>query len=494
MKFVYLLGLPWSAVSSRVRAWLVVLYLFFAVVLELALIFAKPGGSIFTGTTTKLAILNLSIWLLLLPNTLVLAHDARQLRLPSIERDVRHSLWLYATLSIALPAVLFGAFSGHTLTIALNLILGAGLGMAYACTSGYIAMLIVFFLLAGSNFSEYLGLPDSTQPGYFVWAAPTAALLWLLVWRGWRNAVRDRVAPSSARAPIVLKLSSNAWKGYGSDSHESVESRLLRQRPDWHQLTPNLSGCGPTHPQRSIRLALGGWFMPQKASSLLRQCLLFLVPGLLFVAFMLVQFLNKRPDENWVNGVTYGGLITVIWFGGFGAAMLAFAQLSRVWRIWHVPNSSLALVALLPGLDAGSRAKPAVLRAVIVPVVAIQIGLLFVLLICAVAVHLDGQSEWMIALSQVGAMGFVIAFALAIVGGRLLPTWAMVALGIFGCILINISLFTPSLSKPGTIQLGPTNLLELLLFAWVVLALGLIWIGMRGWRGLQARAHAFLPS
>lgn len=494
MKLWYLPGLPWSAVSNRVRAWLVVLYVFFAVVLVLALIFAKLGGSNWAETTTKLAILNLSIWLLLLPNTLVLARDARLLRLPSIERDVRHSLWLYATLSIALPALLLGAFGGHTLAIALTLVLGAGLGMAYACTSGYIAMLIVFFLLAGGNFSKYLGLPDSTQPGYFVWAAPTAALLWLLVWRGWRNAVRDRVALASPHAPIVLKLSGNAWKAYGSNSHESVESRLLRQRPNWSQLKPNLSVCGPTHPQRSIRMALGGWFMPQMASSHLRQCLLFLVPGLMFVGFKLVQFLDKHPDKNWANGLTYGGLITVVWFGGFGAAILAFAQLSRVWRIWHVPNSSLALVALLPGLDASSRAKQAVLRAVIVPVVAIQIGLLFVLLICAVAMHLGGQSEWMIALSQLGAIGFVIAFALAIVGGRLLPMWAMVALGIFGCILINISLFTPSLTKPGTIQLGPTNLLELLLFAWVVLAMVLIWVGVRGWRGLQSRAHAFLPS
>ncbi len=492
MKFWYLLGLPWQALSTRARLWLVVFYTLLGFGLLLGFSFANATSWI--SKTNFLLMANLSIWVPLLPNTLVLARDAHLLRLPSVEREAWQSLWLFAALTIAMPAILLGISGGHVLAIALTLLLGAGVGMAYACTSIYLALLIVFGAILNDHLFKLLGLPDLSQPGFALWAAPTTALSWLLVWRSWRNNVRHNIAATSPRAPMVMKLRSHAWKSYGSGAHENAETTILRQRSDWQQLRPNLNACGPVNPQRCIRLALGGWFMPQTAIGRLRQSALIIAPSLVFVAFMLVRSLGNHPNGSWAKILQSGGLIALIWFGGFGATMLTFVYMGRLWRAWHSPNAGLALLALLPGLGANERSRHNLSRAIIAPVVGAQSLLLVVVLACAISLKLSVTSDLMIALSQLGAIGFAVAFAFAIVGGRMLPTWAIMSLSIFGCMLINISLFTPTLSDPGAIPLGPTNMLSLLEFAWAVLALALIWIGVRGWCGLQARPHAFLPT
>lgn len=494
MKFWRLMATPWQALSAVTRASMAALYSILAIILGHALSFAPLAGSNWVATTFKLTVLNLVVWVLLLPNNLVLARDARLLRVPGVERDAWQSLWLYAGFSIALPGLLLGFACGHVFQVSVALFLGAAIGMAYACINTNLVVVVIFGMLIYSHASRQLDLDGLGDPDFLLWAAPTSVVLWLLVWRSWHVNVRNLVCANNSHAPLVLKVRRNLRKSAGVGANESTEIRLLRQRAFWLRPRPNVQSCGPNHPQRSIRLALGGSFMPNTRIGYLLQFAFLAGAILVMVAMMLAPWFSYDVTLGWRQILEVVDTPYLIWFLGFSAGTLAFAQLLRLWQMWQAPNAGLALLALLPGLGATKPVKRTVLRAIVGPAVGAQAVLLMIVLGCAAGLHLSASSEAMIALSLLGAIGFVVSLTLVIVGGRMLPTWSTMILGVFGCILFNISLLTSSMSNPVTIKLGPTNLLFALVFAWLIFAIALVWVGMRGWHGLQLRPHVFLPT
>jgi hypothetical protein len=95
-------------------------------------------------------------------------------------------------------------------------------------------------------------------------------------------------------------------------------------------------------------------------------------------------------------------------------------------------------------------------------------------------------------LAQIGSSGFLLAGILATIGGRPLSNWALGLLALFGYALICISIFLPATSGRG-MQLGMTGNVVLAI-AWASLIVALLWLGRRGWRGLQQRPHPFMPN
>jgi hypothetical protein len=174
--------------------------------------------------------------------------------------------------------------------------------------------------------------------------------------------------------------------------------------------------------------------------------------------------------------------------------MLAFLCVGQLWQLWQKSNAELPLLALLPGLGDRRQLKSDLLRAILQAPMCAQLLLLVLLLGLTTIMKFGIEAALFVLISQVGGMAFVAAFALAIIGGRSLRSWATGALAVAGCILINVSLFVPMFGDPGAIELGSVSALPLLVAGWLVLGVALWWLGRHGWRGLMRRPHPFLTT
>src|SRR6185312_13379806 len=139
----------------------------------------------------------------------------------------------------------------------------------------------------------------------------------------------------------------------------------FRLPSSWLQPVADLRDCGPGHPVRSLRIALGGLLMPLTMTAHLRQFAFVIVPSLLFVVLMTLQGVHRHGVAALLTAWHDGGLIMLIWFGAFGSMMLAFFCIGQVWQLWQKPNAELPLLALLPGLDGSAQVKRDLLHAIL---------------------------------------------------------------------------------------------------------------------------------
>lgn len=429
-------------------------------------------------------VINLVVWVLLMPNTMVLARDARMLRLPSLERDTTLSLIVYAIALVVMPGLMITAPGLGTTQTILSLAIFAALPMAYMCLPGYLSAFIIFGWLFSKHvkpaFAASIGQMDFTM-----WAVPTLLLLLFAIAWSWRRTVHGAIAAASYSAPMVLKMRMNAWKG-----QDKADVALVRQRPDWMRAQPDLSRCGPGYGQRSLCVAFGGLYMPQRWPSRLRTWSWAVVWSSLFVVFQAVQVWSQHPQAGWASPWRAGLFSMLAWGVGFGATMAALMSLLRLSRIWQNVTGELSLLALLPGLGAHRN----LVRAMVLPPLHIQLALLALSILCALALHLHAEALAFILLTQVGAFAFVITFALLIAGGKLPNRWVI---GGFSCVafmLVIVSLFVPAMSDASTIQLPTGKAATWLICGWIALGAVLFWLGLRGWRGFVQRPHPFLPN
>lgn len=427
--------------------------------------------------------IDLLAWALLMPNALVLARDARALRLPALERDAVLSLIVYAVALIVVPGLLIPPPASLTsVQTLLSFALFAAVPLAYMCLPGYLAAFIIVGWLILNQLSPNLAAVANMM-NFTVWAAPMLLVLLLAIAWSWRRTVRGAIAAASHSAPMVLKLRMSAWKG--SDKADIAQ---VRQRPDWLRAQPDLRRCGPEFPQQSLRVVLGGLFLPQRWTSRLRTWLWAVLWSSLFVAFMMLQAWSRHPQTGWLWRA--GLFATLAWGIGFGASMVALISVLRLGRVWQNVTGELPLLALLPGLGA----RGDLLRAMLTPPLYTQLPLLALSLICALSLHLHPAALAFVLLTQVGAIAFVVVFVLLIAGGKLPNKWLVSVLGCAGFVLVSVSLFVPTLSDASTIRLPAGNLADWLIAGWLALGAILFCLGLRGWRGLVQRPHPFLPN
>src|SRR6185312_6520291 len=325
-----------------------------------------------------------------------------------------------------------------------------------------------------------IALPGPVDPDFFHFAMLAAGALLLMIVLCWHRLLHvANPYESGWTQPMVMQFRFasrragwNPWTGFGGGIHGVDSTQRIRRRPSWLQPVADLRDCGPGHPVRSLRIALGGLLMPLTMTAHLRQFAFVIVPSLLFVVLMTLQGVHRHGVAALLTAWHDGGLIMLIWFGAFGSMMLA----------------------LLPGLDGSAQVKRDLLHAILLQPMRVLALLLLVLLMLTASLHLSARASLFVLLGQLGSIGFMVAFTLTIIGGRPLGPWATGALAIFGCILINVSLFVPTLSDPGQMKLGGGTLPDLFVVGWVVLAVALPWLGRRGWRGLMQRPHPFLPN
>ncbi len=438
------------------------------------------------------------LWAFVMSNMVLLAIDARQLRVPALERGLMSVMFFYGVACVALSTALLGFFFGHFAAIAILIALFCVGGLLFALLPRFVVTPLFLLPAALNAIPFHVALPGPLSPDFVHWWTPVALGLCVLTLWCWHRLVHaaDPYAMGWGRPLVMLFRGGgqtggwNPWTGYLDRAADSVER--LRDSPDWIRGRADLGECGPGQSVTSLRMALGGVFMPQTVLSVLRRIALVLVPFLCYVALMELGHDRRHPVQTWQDLWHDGALLTLVLVGAFGGMTLAMVSLTQLWQRWAKVNGELSLLALLPGL--GRNVKSNLVSATLRPTLRLQILLLAFLLALAFYLHLSIQTTMFVLLGQLGAAGFAVAFSLLIIGGRLPGRWSIAGVAVFGCILICISLFVPTLSDPAAITLGPFSLRAALLAGWLVLSLILSRLARRGWLGLQQRPHPFLPT
>lgn len=487
MKLARLLALPWMALSKPWREGVGICsaLLFIAVAIGGAVGRHNPALTVHLGHAT--AFIDCLLWAGVLSQSLLLARDAHHLRLPALGREVIASLALYALLTIVLPALLLAGLGGNAAVALAEIGMGAALGMAYATLPPYLGICVCFAPMLRDQAGSWLPMPTASPDRFLAWAAPCTVLLWLLIGGFWRSAVRHDFGLSGARRPILLNLRTMAW--YGRSRGNSLELQQIRRRWRWAQPIADLRHCGPNHPICSLRLAMGGWSMPQTSVSRWRQL------GLVLAGMLLPTLVIAVVSRG--DGVMRGifGNANVLAFGlCIVGAVMALIQVQTLQRRWSRHNAELPLLALLPGLGSIARIKRELLLANLLPTLGIQALLMLAMLGLAAGMRLDAGSDIVLLLGQLTGMGMLVALGLAALGGACVRNGWLTVLVICGYLLVNASCVLALPLFDGVTLMRHPAVAWIAAVLWAGYSVPLLRIGQNGWRAYQRRSHPFLAN
>jgi len=490
VNFYRILHAPWIATPRSTR-WLVAIVLALLVVADVLVWIYGHAARSWILSAILLGIGNGLCWTVLIPNGLVLVLDARRLGLPGIRRDVVWSLPLYAVLSIGVP-MLLQLPHGHVPSFGILLVMVAAIGSLYMLLPGYLGLFLCLLPVLNGVMSGVFALPGPTDPRFVPWGAGAALLLALAAaWR-WHQLLRGGEVPMRGlRAPTVINFRRSLSM---SRSDPLTGASLLRGHPDWLVVQPDLRRVGPQVPNTSLRVALGGIYLPQ---TIINRFFHSILAVLILAFFGLLLFGITRFDpaaERWVQyvfsrqGFIFAGLIYAVFCLAWVMAVVELLTLR-----WERSNAELPLLALLPGVGRTGDIKRMLLRAAINRP-ASRLGLLCLVgLIVAASLHVGRLEELAMLLIALACLGYLVASTLSIFGGHPLPGFGKSLLVISMFVLLSLTLLLPMLwhdwSELSEVRAGDT-----LGAAWFALALFLLWLGRRGWFGLRQRPHPFLPN
>lgn len=480
-----ILKLPWAASSGSSR-WIVgcVLLVVLAVIVPAAKLYRGPGWVTVCAALCMFALG--ALWLLVIPNALWLARDARNLRLPGVARLANASPWIYGLLTVVVPALLLGAAGGHApLLLALFALAAAGC-LAYVLLPATLASLLFLLVVVLNSFVPARLLPAHGDP--LLASAASAALLAIVLaaWR-WRQLLYAASLDGGVWGrPIAWQYRLIREQGYFNALRSARDARRAGLW-EWLRPRPELRGVGPGQPVRSIRVALGRAAMPQTwARQLATWALALLV---LAVCAMLTLSAGQSPRDllALVAAPPFVGGI----FGGAAAAAL-ITYVGQVQSRWSGHSAELPLLALLPGLGAPARLPRHVLRACLLK----PVGILLVALAAVLLIGILQHAAWPFALLALLFTGCccVLASALVLgsVGGKPVPGGMMICAAIALVLLLGFS-FGLADQADNPVRHASTGWL-LLGAAWLATLAWFGWLVRRGMHALRRRAHPFLAA
>lgn len=425
------------------------------------------------------------LWAFFFSLGLLVAIDARELRLPGIQRRIHASLVLYGLLGIALPLFVPGVHWGMAAVLALF----TASGLAFALMPRYLAVIVALIPSLVNALWSQLDMPGIGDPRFAPWAALVAAVVLLVcVWR-WRQLMRAGKEQSPGwSSPMVLQFRKGSWGHWGCFGDGQ------QQRPDWLRARVDLADVGPGRPRKAMQVMLGGWYLPQTMSSYGKQLALAL--GILALpAAGLVLLSRKSPDHADVAATLVGGSLGALSSLSVTAApMICIFTLLWLSKRWQRTNAELPLLALLPGLGDTASVKRQLVRTALGLPLALHV--LLALLLGAVMLFWHDHAYMLsfMLLAQLGSAVVTAAVLLNLVGGRALSLWSVGLILVVASVLTLSSLILPAmaLGRDPVTQVLP--LLPLLPLAWLLLAGAMGWLCRRGWRGLVQQSHPFLGS
>lgn len=482
-----LLQIPWYSTYPSLRWFAVVVFVLCSAGAIAIGVFADGPGAM-QGAVVLYGCGLTYLWAFFFSLDLLLAIDARQLRLPGIQRQINASLVLYGVLGITVPLFV----PGVDWSMAAVLALFSVIGLAFAVMPRYLAVMVALTPSLVNALWSRLGLPSIDDPRFAPWAALIALVLLLVcAWR-WRQLLRAGNRQASGwSSPMVLQFRKGSWGHWNCIG----DNDQLGQRPDWLQPGVDLTGVGPAKPRKSLRVALGGWYLPQTAGSYGKQFALMF--GLLAVPAAGLVLLSRIKSsggadsaatlESGIIGALSGLLV-------MAAPMICIFSLLWLSKRWQRTNAELPLLALLPGLGDPAGAKRLLLRTALGPPLALH-GLLALLLgMIMLFWHDHAYMLSFMLLAQLGGAVVTTAILLNLFGGRALSPWSIGLILVVASALTMASLLLPAfaLGRHPTAQAMP--LLPVLPLGWLLLAGAMAWLGRRGWRRLMQQPHPFLPG
>lgn len=423
------------------------------------------------------------LWAFFFSLGLLVAIDARQLRLPGIQRRIGASLVLYGLLGVAVPLFVPGVNGDMAAVLAL---FSVG-GLAFALMPRYLALMLALTPSLVNALWSRLDLPGIGDPRFAPWAAlATLGLLLVCAWR-WRQLLR--AGSQQARgwsSPMVLQFRSGSWGHIGDHGQ-------LRQRPDWLQAGVDLAGVSPARPRKVLQVMLGGWYLPQTVGSYGKQLALILGILALPAASLVLLSQIKSPVGADFTATLEGDVIRAfISLSVMAAPMICIFSSLWLGRRWQRTNAELSLLALLPGLGDPAGVKRQLLRTALGLPLALHA--LLVLLLGLVMLFWHGHVYMLsfMLLAQLGSAAVTAAALLNLFGGRALSPWSFGLILVVASVLTILSLLLPALALGRDPMTQALPLLPLLPLGWLLLAGAMAWLCRRGWRGLMQRAHPFL--
>ncbi len=426
------------------------------------------------------------LWAFFFPLGLLVAIDARELRLPGIQGQIHASLLLYGLIGVGLPLCV----PGVDWSVAVVLALFTVAGLAFALIPRYLAVIVALLPSLANALWSRLDLPGIGDPRFVPWAALAAAvLLFVCVWR-WRQLVRaGKEQPQGWSSPMILQFRKGSWGHWGCFGDGQ------QQRPDWLRAGVNLAGVGPTRPRKAMQVMLGGWYLPQTMSSYGKQLALVLGFLALPAASLVLLSRIKSPDHaDFAATLASSGLGALSSLSVMAAPMICIFTLLWLSKRWQRANAELPLMALLPGLGDTASVKRQLVRTALELPLALHVLLVLLLGTVMVFWHGHGYMLSFMLLAQLGGALVTAAVLLNLLGGHALSPWRTGLILVVATVLTFLSLLLPALalgSRP-VVQVRP--LLPLLPLGWLLLAGAMAWLCRRGWRGLVQQPHPFLAG
>lgn len=414
-------------------------------------------------------------WLIVMPKSLLLAVDARQLRLPAAQRDIVTGLALYGLLTVLVPAAAMGALGAPTGTIALVLSLSCAGSFAVALLPRYQMLLagVAWVLLTAIS---HRGVAGPTSHEFVYWAVPAVAVMVAVAALNWRRALRSgRPREPGWGLPLIMQPASTRAGAAPLRFPAFADTRI----------------CGPAAPLRSLRIALGGIHLPQ--------------PWQVSVGFALPPFVVAIALIGWqislhgIDGVYrgmrsfgWGNALMAAWLVAVLSGGLVSVATSQLRRAWGTRRTETGLLALLPGLhDHRSIQHNALFAALFVPAHYL-VALTTIVIAAAIAWHASAELWLVLLLTQIGLFTQLIGNTLSILGHRTPAPWANATWSI-ACFLLAITGYLAVLIDAAAGG-GAHGLLRVVAMLWLTVILGMAWLGRRGWCGLQRLPHPFVSA
>jgi len=495
MNLQSMLMAPWHATRKVTRWMALVLITFLLGTIALVTLNMHGAAHAFWAPIAGMLVAagTFMLTMLLLSPCLLLAIDARQLRLPGLQRTATGAVLLYGALMTIVPGLLIGLSGGYMLNVmSMQLVAFFG-GLAIALLPRVLTFFVWLLPAAFNILQPTLHLPRPVEPAFASLCTGIAVFFALLSLAFWRRMIRS-VQPYSADfgAPMLMQMHCTSVRGaWGSWGGASMDpSATIRRNPAWLQPRIALGDSGPAHPVQSLRVGLGGMFAPLTLRSRAMQIGVVLLVSLLFMLQMGVQA-SQRHTAHVSDHFIHSGLLALLLLGvGMGGSMMAVLPIAQLMQRWAKQNAELPLLALLPGLGDARQVKRHLLCAALLPPVIGLVALMLAMLILAMLLHASALALCASLLTLVGIAAFLTAFVVSVIGGRPLGPWASVGLCVLGYGLFFTSILVPMFDSGNT----ASPFVYVFAAAWALLLTLLSWLARRGWRGLEKRPHPFLAN
>ena len=251
----------------------------------------------------------------------------------------------------------------------------------------------------------------------------------------------------------------------------------LRAQPDMRRL-------GPRYPRRSLRMALGGFLLPQTSSAQTTQRTPFAVSMVAIGA--LVWFAASSFDMNGWQALN----LAVILLASLLSSVCILATNSRLLRLFSRPNAEMPLLALLPRLQPADHSRRWILQAITKP----PLQFLAIECVCSLlnVLHAHANQSLLVVTAGlfVGNAACLVVLPLIAWAGdahaRRIHAWISLAFMILvaGSVVGMIAGFgEPRTFTDADLVIG---------LGWGVFVLALGWFGRQGWKRWKNLPHPFL--